>query len=96
MADAKITCINKPLSGSHEHITHVGNPEVGWIWTVADVVKSIDANQNTFYVLDPSTGKRANVGVIRPSNHAPYLRTYADGNWSDNLLSLPRYMYAIS
>lgn len=90
MADARITCINKPLNGTHEHITHVGNPVDGWKWTVADVIKSIDAGTNTFYVSDSKTGKRANVGVVRPTNHAPYIRTYADGYWNDNLLSLPQ------
>lgn len=29
------------------------------------------------------------VGVVNAS--PPYLRTYADGRWTDNLLSLPRY-----
>jgi len=90
MADVRITCITKPKNGSHEHITHVGNPSGGWKWPVADVIKSIEAKTNTFYVLDVYTGKRAEVGVIYPQNHAPYLRTYADGNWNDNLLSLPQ------
>ena len=88
MADTRITCITKPQNGNHEHITHVGNPAAGWKWPVEDVVRSIDAETNTFYVLDAKTGKRANVGVVRPQNHAPYIRTYADGHWNDNLLSL--------
>ncbi|WP_027863060.1 DUF3892 domain-containing protein [Marmoricola sp. URHB0036] len=29
------------------------------------------------------------VGVVNAS--PPYLRTHADGRWTDNLLSLPRY-----
>lgn len=90
MANARISCIKKPLNGSHEHITHVGNPSEGWVWTVQDIIKSIDAKTNTFYVLDPKTGKHAYVGVVRPANHAPYIRTYADGYWNDNLLSLPQ------
>lgn len=90
MADAQITCINNPINGTHEHITHVGNPLGGWKWTVEEVIKSIDAETNVFYVLDSKTGKRANVGVVRPTNHAPYIRTYADGYWNDNLLSLPQ------
>lgn len=90
MADARITCIKKPLIGTHEHITHVGNPTDGWTWTVPEVIRSIEAGTNTFYVLDSRTGKRANVGVVRPNNHPPYIRTYADGVWSDNLLSLPQ------
>ncbi len=91
MSDVRITCITKPQNGRHEHITFVGNPANNWKWSVPDVVKSIDAKTNTFYVLDSKTGRRGNVGVVRPTNHAPYIRTYADGVWNDNLLSLPQY-----
>lgn len=31
----------------------------------------------------------AQVGVVRAT--PPYLRTYADGNWTNNLLSLPHF-----
>lgn len=31
------------------------------------------------------------VGVVKPSNGEPYLRTYANGVWTDNLLSLPKF-----
>lgn len=89
MPDAQITCITKPDPQSpHEHITHVGNPSAGWKWTREQVISSIDAGTNTFYVTDPNNGKRSNVAVIRPSGRAPYLRTHADGDWNDNLLSL--------
>jgi len=89
MADCRITCIVKPNRFSpHEHITHVGNPQGGWLWTVQQVVTSIDTHTNTFYVLDPQTLKRSNVAVIRQVGRLPYLRTHADGFWNDNLLSL--------
>lgn len=89
MADVRITCILKSQpQGGHDHITHVGNPAGNWMWTVAQVVSSIDDKSNTFFVIDPISGKRADVGVVRPNNHAPYLRTYADRVWNDNLLSL--------
>lgn len=88
MADVRVTCINKPHPLSqHEHITHLGNPPI-WRWTREQVIASIDARQNTFYVQDPITGKRADVGVVREAGRAPYLRTHADGYWNDNLLSL--------
>lgn len=35
-------------------------------------------------------GGRSEVGVVRPQNGQPFLRTYADGKWNNNLLSLPR------
>lgn len=34
---------------------------------------------------------RVNVKVVRPSAGQPYLRTYADGKWTNNLLSLPHF-----
>ncbi len=89
MADCQVTCIVKPHpQSSHEHITHVGNPGAGWIWTREQVVASIESRTNTFYVLDPVTGKRSEVGVVRQPGRAAYLRTHADGDWNNNLLSL--------
>ncbi|WP_028009101.1 DUF3892 domain-containing protein [Solimonas flava] len=89
MADCQITCITKPHpQSSHEHITHVGNPKAGWQWPREAIIESIDNKTNTFYVLDPYTSKRSNVGVVRPVGRDPYLRTYADGIWNDNLLAL--------
>src|ERR1700687_99213 len=89
MADVQITCIRKPHPQSpHEHITQVGNPQAGCEWPREQVLASIDAQENTFYVRDPRTGLRSNVGVVRPAGRPAYLRTYADGDWNDNLLSL--------
>ena len=88
MADCQITCITKPhVLSSHEHITHVGHPP-NWVWPVQDVIRSIDDRKNTFYVIDPVSRKRADVGVIRQVKKNPYLRTYANGDWNSNLLSL--------
>jgi hypothetical protein len=92
MADCQVTCIRKHnRMSSHEHITHLGNKTTSdWIWPREDVIRSIDHKTNTFYVLDPNNGKRSNVGIVRPTDgRALYLRTYADGDWNDNLLSLP-------
>jgi hypothetical protein len=88
MADCQVTCIIKPHPQSpHEHITHVGNPPT-WVWRREDVIASIDARSNTFYVLDPVSGRRSEVGVYRVEGKDPFLRTHADGNWNNNLLSL--------
>jgi hypothetical protein len=88
MADARITCITKPDRESRiEHITHVGGSN--WKWTREEVIASIDAKTNTFFVLDPQ-GHRSNVGVVDPGHgRARYIRTHADGDWNDNLLALP-------
>lgn len=93
MADAQITCITKPNPQSqHDHITHLGNPPK-WLWTREQVIDSIEAKTNTFFVLDPSTGKRSDVGVVRETGKAPYLRTHADGYYNNNLLSLNQCPY---
>lgn len=52
------------------------------------VIASIEGKANTFYVIDAYNGKRSDVGVVRPVGRPPYLRTYADGDWNNNLLSL--------
>ena len=92
-ADVKIKCIT--LSGTnriHEHITHVGSDQftpAGTKWTVEDVIYSIEHRLHTFYVTD-SNGKRADVGVVDPKDgRKKYIRTYADGYYNNNLLSLP-------
>jgi len=91
MADVQVTCITKPHPQSpHEHITELGNPSGGWKWTREQVIASIDAKTNTFFVIDPRNGKRADIGVVRPIGRDPYLRTHADNDWNDNLLSLDR------
>lgn len=85
MADAQVTCINKqPRNNPFEGITHLGGP--GWRWTRQQVIDSIKAGTNTFYTL--VDGNRGDIGVVE-GPHGPYLRTYADGKWNDNLLSLP-------
>lgn len=89
MADVQVTCITKPHPQStHEHITELGNPRAGWKWSRDQVIASIGAKSNTFFVIDPRNGKRSNVGVVRSPGRAAYLRTHADGDWNDNLLSL--------
>jgi hypothetical protein len=89
MSDVRITCITRSATnGGYEHITHVGSPQFARNWTVAEVIASIDAATNTFYV-QASNGKRADVGVVREAGKRPYIRTYADGYYNDNLLALP-------
>ena len=89
MASHRIICITKSAPhGGHEHITHAGNPGAGWNWSVEQIVQSIDNKTNSFYVHDDRTGKQATVGVVRAQGKRPFIRTYADGVWNDNLLSL--------
>ncbi len=88
MADVRVTCITRAIHKGHECISHIGSLDGRWIMDQEQAIASIDAKSNTFFVLDGNTGKRADVGVIRPTSGYPYLRTYADGVWTDNLLSL--------
>jgi hypothetical protein len=86
MADVQVTCIVKPGNDDrHESITDLGGAT--WKWPVRDVIASIEAKTNTFYT--SVRGKRADVGVVNGSN-GKYARTYADGQWNNNLLELDR------
>jgi hypothetical protein len=88
MSNVQILCVSKSHSqGGNEHITRVGG--TGWNWTVEQVVDSIEKHTNTFFVADSRSGKRAEVGVVRPLGARPFIRTHADGYWNDNLLALP-------
>jgi len=87
MSDVLITCITKSTpNGGYQHITHAGNSS--GTWPVELIIRNIDGGIDTFYVKDDSTGKRAEVGVVREAGKRPYIRTHADGYYNDNLLSL--------
>lgn len=84
MADVRVTCINKrDRDNTHEGITHLGGSQ--WRWTRAEVIKSIENGTNTFYTM--KDGKRADVKVVDGEN-GKYVRTVADGKYTNNLLSL--------
>jgi hypothetical protein len=88
MADVVVTCINKqPRENPHEGITHLGGPGGGgWKWTREQVIASIKAGTNTFYT--NIGGKKALIGVVS-GQKGEFLQTHADGQWNNNLLSLP-------
>lgn len=91
MADCQVTCITKPNPNSpHEHITQIGGGSGSnrWKLTREDAIRRIDNKVDSFYVVDPRSLKRSTVAVVRPTSGQPYLRTYADGNWNNNLLEL--------
>jgi len=84
VSDVQVKCINKqPRNNPHEGITHLGGD--GWKWTRQEVINSIEAGTNSFFTL--VQGNRGDIGVVDGPN-GKYLRTYADGKWNDNLLSL--------
>ena len=91
MADVEVTCIRKSLSPiGHGQITHIGNPAAGWMWSREQVIESIGANTNSFYVFDRATMKRAYIGVVVSPGVPPSLSTYADGKWTEHLMHLPQ------
>ncbi|EAV3686135.1 DUF3892 domain-containing protein [Salmonella enterica] len=94
MTDVRITCITlSDTNAIHEHITHVGSPQFnpkGSKWTVAQVIAAIEKNEHAFHVTD-AYGNTAYVGVVDPKDgRKKFIRTYADGKWNNNLLSLPQ------
>lgn len=88
----RITHIRRSGGTGHEHITHLWwtNPVSGQAGdnTREQIVSWIEDKNGKAYVED-GQGNRADVLVITPVHGAKYLRTYADGRWTDNLLALP-------
>ena len=84
------------LSGTsklHEHITSYKWKNVADSTTGTSdkptMVDWIDKKSGSAYV--GGGAGRANVGTVHPDGSLPYLRTYADGKWSNNLRSLPTF-----
>lgn len=90
MATYYVTCINKqPRHNPHEGITHLGGLDSQrgkWYDTRAAVVHAIENNGHEFYTL--VNNQTTPIGVVREAGKDPYLRTYANGYYNDNLLSL--------
>jgi Protein of unknown function (DUF3892) len=85
----EVTCITKPdRFNQHEHITHIGNMAGNWKLTRESAIQRIEGKEEAFFTIDKTTGKKVYVGVVRnDGGKPPYLRTYADGKYNDNLLA---------
>ncbi|THA81205.1 DUF3892 domain-containing protein [Streptomyces sp. A0592] len=90
----QITAVRLTAGGTtHEHITHLwwtnqtsgdtGNS------TRAQIVDWIENKSGKAYTSD-AAGHRTEVVVVTPARGEKYLRTRADGVWTNNLLALPR------
>lgn len=85
MAD-RVQCINKTnRTDPHDRISHIGG--AGWKVSETAAIAGIEAGTRSFYVERP-TGDRVNVVVARRLG-VKYLKTTADGDQPNNLLSLP-------
>ena len=84
----QIKCINKnPREDRHHSITHVGGfTNERWKITKDDAIGKIDRRECSFYTL--VGGRRAEV-VVATHLGRKYLKTTADRDTPDNLLSLP-------
>ncbi|MHB9004808.1 MAG: DUF3892 domain-containing protein [Coriobacteriia bacterium] len=56
---------------------------------MVDWLDKSDANKAIVYSRDRKSSSY--VGVVHRQNAPDYIRTYADQQWNDNLLSLPTY-----
>jgi len=87
-----ITMVHLEGGTRHEHITKVRweNRETSATGenSKAEMVKWIEDGGDCRVANGASYVK---VGVVEPASGPKYLRTYADGKWTDNLLALPRY-----
>ncbi|WP_020074917.1 DUF3892 domain-containing protein [Cryocola sp. 340MFSha3.1] len=83
------------FSKTHESITRYEYTDLSTGYTGRTVDKPtlvswIDNKQETAFV--GSGYNRVNVGTVHPNDgRRPFVRTYADGNWTNNLLSLPTF-----
>lgn len=93
MAIVRVDCINKTnRSSAHERIHSLGGPQPHgsgrWKMSQQDVIKAIESRLHSFYVERPP-GHRVSLSVAVSAQGNKYVKTTADGEQPDNLLSLP-------
>ena len=86
----RIRCINKTnRTSAYERISHVGGFGTSqWKLETSDVIRRIEGGQESFYVSRPQ-GDTVDVIVATSRFGNKYLKTTADGDEPNNLLSLP-------
>jgi Protein of unknown function (DUF3892) len=87
----QIKCINKQdRPNPHEHITHVGGHEdKPWKITQQEAIDFIENEEWKFWVKPPGFKESVWVIVAKSRYGHKYLKTAADGENENNLLSLP-------
>jgi hypothetical protein len=87
----EIKCINKTdRQNTHERIQNIGGIGTdgkGWKITQQRAIEAIENNEHTFFVR--RGGHEVNVIVSTSKYGYKYIKTVADGEQPDNLLSLP-------
>ena len=92
MAEAReVTCINKSdRDNPYERITHIGGGQTiitSWRKTQQEAIAEIESGESQFFVNIDGKSVWVIVAVSRYGNK--YLKTEADGEEPNNLLSLP-------
>lgn len=84
----QVKCINKnPREDRYHSITHIGGFGTSqWKLTLDDAISRIESGRESFYTL--VDGHHRNIQVAS-RNGRKYLKTDADWDTPDNLLSLP-------
>lgn len=95
MADVVVTHIEKTQdAASGVALKSLGNPNTpqgGWRWTAAQVIASIEAGSNTFFVRDLPSGRRYDIGILHSETGAPKLTTLDDGRPTEHLMNLTQF-----
>lgn len=84
----KISCINKrEHSSAYERIANVGGIHNGsrWKLTLDEAIRSIENGSRSYYT---SVGGHERNVIVASRNGVKYLKTEADNDTPDNLLSL--------
>ena len=85
---AQISCINKdPRNDPYHRITHVGGyGDKQWKITTDEAIRYIENREWEFYT---QVGGHRRKVIVATRNSRKYLKTEADNDTPDNLLSLP-------
>lgn len=88
MAQYQVVCVTKRggLTNSYERITHLGLLGGTTPYTQEQIISWIESGTHSFYV---ASNPRAAWVIVANRNGRKYLKTQADGEEPNNLLSLP-------